>query len=188
MSPEELQSCFDGLIALHKLEVRVNDPTFYPKGLYSLDVEHDEQGGFVGCGFYNGGTCHYINDLVLLNHIDFSALSLVCHNGVSDFDCLRQWGIDVKDTQLYWDTGLYAHILDSSRQGYGLKTLAAADLNIHYPSYDDIVGKRTLKQVKERKTLDKWPVDLVSKYNSLDTYCAWRLYENQKKNTIRTTI
>lgn len=181
MSPEELQKRFDELIQQHGILLEINPDNFHPTGLWACDVEHDEQGGFVGCGFSNGINCYYLADIVLLNCIDFSALSLICHNGVSDFDCLRSWGINVKDTQLCWDTGLVAHIIDSSRRGYGLKSLAESDLSIVYPSYDDIVGRKTLKQVKERRTLDKWPVDLVAKYNACDTFCTWRLYESQQK-------
>ena len=176
-----MQSVFDGLIRDYKLDLRVNEALPKDQTVWALDVEHDEQGGFVGVGFYSGGVSYYFSDVVLLNHIDFSTLSLICHNGVSDFDCLRSWGIDVKDTQLVWDTGLVAHICDSSRSGYGLKKLAEIDLSIIYPSYDDIVGKRTLKQVKERKTLDKWPASIVAAYNAMDCFVTWKLYEQQKE-------
>jgi DNA polymerase-1 len=179
MELEELQSVFDGLIRQHNLDLRIDDETFTPEGIWSCDVEHDEQGGFVGCGFYNGGASYYFSDLVLLNHIDFSALSLICHNGVSDFDCLRSWGINVNDNQLVWDTSLIAHINDSSRHGFGLKQLAKEDLDIEYPNYDDICGKRTKKQATERRTLDKWPINIVSAYNALDCYVTWKLYEKQ---------
>jgi len=188
MELEELQAVFNGLIAEHKLDLKVNDPTFKPTGVWALDVEHDEQGGFVGCGFYNGWTSYYFSDIVYLNRIDFSTLSLICHNGVSDFDVLRSWGLDVKDTQLVWDTGLCAHIIDSSLPSYGLKSLAERHLNIVYPSYDDIVGKRTKKQKTERKTLDKWPVSIVSAYNAMDCVITWKLYEQQVEGEKRQRL
>jgi len=179
LDSEELFVAFNGLITKYGLSLRINDNAFAPTGLWALDVEHDEQGGFVGCGFYNGSISYYFSDNVLLSNMDFSALSLVCHNGVSDFDCLRSWGLDVKEEQLIWDTALFAHIGDSSRKSYGLKPLSSEILQITYPSYDDIVGKRTKKQTKERKTLDKWPVELVAMYCSMDCYATWKLYKQQ---------
>jgi DNA polymerase-1 len=178
---EELQATFNGLIEQYKLNTVINPKNGLFKEPVALDVEHDESGNFVGCGMYQSinHTCYYYSDVLLLRAVDFSVLSLICHNGRSDFDVLRSWGIDVKDNQLVWDTELISHILDSSRHGYGLKTLASSDLGISYPSYDDIVGRRTLKQVKERRTLDKWPVSIVSAYNAMDCFSTYKLYESQ---------
>jgi DNA polymerase-1 len=149
----------------------------------SLDVEHDESGTFVGCGLYFGsGPVYYYGNLLSLSRVPFHSLAIIAHNGKGDIECLRQWGIDVKDEQLYWDTELISHISDSSRKTYGLKKLSLEDLNISYPSYEDIVGKRTQKQAKERRTLDKWPVEIVSKYNALDTFVTYKLYEKQRPN------
>ncbi len=173
MDSATLLTVFDGLIEKYNKDTPL-----------SVDVEHDERGTFVLCGFYspNGRRVYSFTDLDVLRSVDIQSLALIAHNGVGDFDCLRQWGINVQDSQLYWDTQLVAHILDSSRTGYGLKKLAIDDLGISYPSYDDIVGKRTEKQKKDRVTLDKQPVDLVLKYNAMDTYATWRLYERQVQN------
>lgn len=180
-SSEALLAVFSGLMREHKLSLVLNHVQKF-EGPWALDVEHDEQGTFVGVGLYNGsGVVSYFNDLVLLNNCDFRTVSLICHNGRSDFECLRSWGINVTDHQLHWDTELMGHILDSSLRAYGLKSMANSILNISYPSYDDICGRKTLKQVKERKTLDKQPVELVSMYNACDVYCTWRLYELQKE-------
>jgi DNA polymerase I len=183
MSPEELQSVFDGLIQKHRISVKINEPNKVFNEPVSLDIEHDELGTFVGCGMYEASinSVFYYSDLLLLRRVDFRSLSLICHNGRTDIDALRSWGIGVRDNQLIWDTGILAHILDSSRRSYGLKSLALSDICISYPSYDDIVGKRTKKQSKERKTLDKWPVELVSAYNAMDVYCTYKLYEHQYK-------
>jgi DNA polymerase-1 len=183
MQSEELISIFNELIERYEISLRINESFPKIQEPIALDVEHDEAGTFVGCGLYVGSTntCYYYSDLLLLNDIDFSTLSLICHNGRTDFDCLKSWGIDVKDTQLYWDTELSAHILDNARHGYGLKTLASSDLDIQYPSYDDIVGKRTAKQSKERKTLDKQPLELVAKYNCMDCYVTYKLYIYQSR-------
>ncbi len=163
----------------NNIRVIINPPNwFYEGALVALDVEHDEAGGFVGCGILVSGTStvYYFSDICLLTGIDFSSLAIVAHNGVSDLDCLRQWGCNVKNEQLVWDTELMAHIIDSSRKGYGLKKLAEADAGIVYPSYEDIVGRRTSKT---RRTLDCWPVEIVSKYNALDCYATFRLYDYQ---------
>ena len=182
-SSEQLIEVFRGLIAAHKLEIALNGPRKFD-GPWALDVEHDESGTFVGVGLYNGcGTVYYYSNHVSFNSCDFSTVSLICHNGRSDFDCLRSWGIHLADTQLVFDTELMGHIIDSSRRGYGLKKMAEMDLGIVYPSYDDIVGKRTLKQVKERKTLDKQPLELVSAYNAMDCLVTWKLYKQQRTLT-----
>lgn len=146
----------------------------------ALDVEHDELGGFVGCGFYMGSNnCYYFSDLSLLLSLDLSDIRIIAHNGVSDLECLNMWGLNVRDEQLVHDTMLVGHILDSSLRSYDLKSMAKRELNIEYPSYDDIVGKRGLKA--ERITLDKQPMELVSIYNAMDCIVTWKLYEKQRK-------
>jgi DNA polymerase I len=185
-SSEELIAVFNGLIEQHKLVLVLDSPRKF-EGPWALDVEHDEQGTFVGCGLYNGtNPVYYFSSLVSLNSCDFSAVSLICHNGRSDFECLRSWGIGVPDDRLFWDTELSGHIIDSSFKGYGLKSMAKRELGIEYPSYEDIVGKRTAKQAKERITLDKQPLELVQKYNALDCYVTWKLYEKQRGPGART--
>ncbi len=74
---------------------------------------------------------------------------------------------------------LLGHVIDSSLKAYGLKAMAERDLGIFYPSYDDIVGKRTEKQKAERITLDKQPPRLVQLYNMMDTVATYKLYEKQ---------
>ena len=183
MDTEQLLSVFNGLIVRYRLALVPNEPKRIFKGIWAADVEHDESGNFVGCGFYSGDhIVYYYSDLSILNSCDFHAISLVCHNGVSDIECLRLWGIDIKDEQLYWDTFLIGHIIDSSEKSYGLKPMVEQKLNFVYPSYDDICGKKTAKQAKERVTLDKQPVELVMMYNAMDCYATWELYERQIKN------
>ncbi len=165
------------------IEVVINGPTEQVQGTVALDVEHDESGNFVGCGFIVSGTSvvYYFSDIQLLRNIDFHSLAIIAHNGVSDLDCLRQWGCDVKNEQLVHDTELIAHIIDSSRKGYGLKKLAKEDLGIEYPSYDDIVGKRS---AKVRRTLEKWPVPIVALYNALDCFVTDRNKLKQEKQRL----
>lgn len=180
-SSEELIEVFRGLIEKYGILLDINRKveSIPDWGIVSLDVEHDEKGNFVGIGICHEQSCIYWTEITEEVKQYIENRQLICHNGRSDFDCLRQWGIDVKDEQLYWDTELISHIIDSSRRGYGLKKLAESDLGIHYPSYDDIVGKRTAKQKQERCTLDKHSVELVSAYNAMDTFSTWKLYEQQ---------
>ena len=172
---------FNSLISQEGIELQIN-----PYGALlgfinpiSCDVEHDEQGNLVGIGICQGKRCFYFTyiDPVLKNLLE--DCKFVMHNGVSDMEMLRFWGINVRDDQLVWDTMLIGHLLDSSLKDYGLKGMAKRELGIEYPSYDDIVGKRGLKA--ERITLDKQPLELVAKYNAMDCYTTYRLYERQKK-------
>lgn len=180
------QNCIAELnSAVSKTEIKriaINEPFPVPTDkMAAVDVEHDESGGFVGCGLYSGtGIAYYYTSLVSLHSVCFPALNLIAHNGVSDIEILDEWGINVSYKQLVHDVYLIGHIMDSSLKSFGLKDMAKREIGVSYPSYDDIVGKRGLKT--ERITLDKQPLELVSAYNSLDTYCTWKLYERQKKS------
>lgn len=168
-------------IAKYGLELKINEPFRETKTLIALDVEHDESGVFVGCGILVVGSnvVYYYSNICLLSLLPFSTFSVIAHNGKTDLELLRSWGINISDNQLYWDTQLIGHIIDSSLKSYGLKSMVKRDLGIEYPSYDDIVGKKTAKQ--NRLTLDKQPVELVSAYNALDCYATTKLYEEQHK-------
>lgn len=183
MSTEQLLAVFNGLTIKYGLSVEINpEASKIPKGsTVVLDVEHDESAGFVCCGLSVVGndSIYVFSDLELLSNLPFLSFSIIGHNAKTDIEILRQWGIDVKDTQLTWDIGLVQHILDSSLPSYGLKSLAERTLSIVYPSYDDIVGKKTKKQKTERLTLDKQPFELVSIYNAFDVYVTKLLYERQ---------
>jgi DNA polymerase I len=184
----ELLNELTSICQANKVEVLINQIPPKLDGAVSLDVEHDEAGGFVCCGMYfgNGDPVYCIFDIQLLRSIDFHSLAIIAHNGKGDLECLRQWGIDVKDSQLCWDTELIAHIADSARKAYGLKKLSLEDVGLAYPSYDDIVGKHTKKQSTERRTLDKWPIEIVSRYNALDCFVTWKLYERQRGSLSRS--
>lgn len=180
----ELIGIFEKLVFDYKINLHLNEEL--PSGPYqesiSVDIEHNEEGGFVGIGLYIPSLNHHywfsiINDS--LRRI-LPTLSLIAHNGISDLDILRFWGIEVKNEQLCHDTMLIGHITDSSLKSYGLKDMAKRELGIVYPSYDDIVGKRTTKQSIERLTLDKQSPRLVQCYNALDCYATYKLYELQK--------
>lgn len=142
----------------------------------SLDVEHNEEGDLVGIGLYDGVRCLYFTKVTPKLKETIISRDIIAHNGKSDFELLRQWGIPVLDSQLIWDTCLIGHIIDSSLKTYGLKDMAKRELGIEYPSYSDIVGK---PKAKIRRTLDKWPVSIVAAYNALDCYVTYKLYQLQ---------
>lgn len=191
LSTDELIKACD--LSPYKLWLNVNK--FLPLDDFevALDVEHDEQGNLVGIGLYQGTHQSYYYTVItdeLKAYIEKAYI--VAHNGVSDLEMLRIWGINVQNSQLVWDTMLMGHILDSSLKTYGLKDMASRELMIEYPSYTDIVGKHKGKtKLKpacnglstgccDRVTLDRHPIELVARYNALDCYVTFLLYQNQK--------
>jgi DNA polymerase I-like protein with 3'-5' exonuclease and polymerase domains len=174
---DDLRSC----VSKTGINLEINPSLIRRGDPLAVDVEHDELGNLVGIGYYDGVRAVYYTEITpdLIETLIHSPL--IAHNGVSDIDCLQIWGINVRDEQLIWDTMLMGHIIDSSQKDYSLKGMAKRELGIIYPSYDDIVGKRGLKA--ERITLDQQPVELVAKYNALDVYCTWKLYERQKNHS-----
>lgn len=179
MEESELSATLTSICDKYLIKVLIDPPTYTINSPAAVDIEHDEEGNLVGIGVYDGSHSYYFTGVFPLLCERIQSTSLIAHNGKGDFDSLRQWGIPVSDSQLIHDTELIGHIIDSSRKGYGLKKLAKEDLNIVYPSYDDIVGKRT---AKIRRTLDKWPVEIVAAYNSLDTFCTYKLYQKQTQH------
>lgn len=179
---KNILDALDLAVSQEGIDIHYNEiPNFLSSEIVSIDVEHDEQGAFVGVGVYRAADsrAYYYNDIHTLLRVPISALSLIGHNGISDIECLQMWGVQIEYEQLIWDTMLIGHLYDSSLKDYGLKGMSKRELDITYPSYDDIVGKRGLKA--ERITLDKQPMELVAKYNSLDVYVTYKLYEKQKK-------
>jgi DNA polymerase-1 len=172
----ELTGIFDELCHKYSIVIVTNPESFDIKSPAAIDVEHDEEGNLVGIGVYDGTSNLYFTAVNARLCDVLSGTELIAHNGKSDFELLQQWGIPVLDSQLTWDTCLIAHIIDSSRKAYGLKKLAREDLNIEYPDYSDIVGKQSSKV---RRTLDQWPVDIVAKYNALDCFVTYKLWEKQ---------
>lgn len=178
---KKLLEAFDSIISQEGIELLI-DPYRHSLGFegpVACDVEHDEQGNLVGIGLCKEKLCIYLTEIDNTLVSEMLTMSFIMHNGVSDIECLRMWGINVKDDQLVHDTMLVGHLLDSSLKDYGLKGMSKRELGIVYPSYDDIVGKRGLKA--ERITLDKQPLELVAKYCSLDAYCTYKIYEKQRK-------
>ncbi len=194
MSPTaNLLATFEVLAAKHGVSVAVDPPEYEIKAPCAIDIEHDEQGNLVGIGVYDGKAGYYFTTISRRLVSVLCSLSFIAHNGKSDMEQLRAWGIPVLESQLVWDTMLMGHIIDSSLKSYGLKAMAKRELAIEYPEYDAIVGKHKGKTTKapkcpqtepgccERVTLDKQSVRLVSLYNGFDTVCTFKLYEKQLK-------
>lgn len=181
---QELSSIFEGLLKKYEITYKLNKVPVFGNSPIVLDVEHDESGNFVCCGILVLGDSHVycLSDIHALRRIDFLPLSIIAHNGKGDLELLRSWGIDVKDEQLTHDTMLFGHIIDSSLKVYGLKDMAKRELQIEYPSYDDIVGKRTAKQSTPRRTLDEWPIEIVAMYNTMDVYVTGEIAKRQLKH------
>lgn len=174
---KKLIAACGSVILQEGIELEINPESYMVQSPCAVDIEHDEQGNLVGIGVFDGKRAYYWTTPFVGGWIETH--DLIMHNGVSDIEALRMWGVNVRDEQLIHDTMLIGHLLDSSLKSYGLKDMAKRELGISYPSYDEIVGKRGLKS--PRITLDKQPIELVSKYNALDCYVTYRLYERQKK-------
>lgn len=177
----ELLQKFITILKAYKINVRLNTQDCgigYP---LALDVEHDEQGNMVCIGVYDGTEANIYTAVspFLKATLENLNCTIIAHNGKGDMDSLRQWGINVRDEQLIWDTMLIGHIIDSSLHSYGLKDMAKRELSIDYPDYDAIVGKRTAKQSTPRITLDQQPIELVAAYNAMDCYATYQLYLKQ---------
>ena len=173
----------DTAISGTNLVIKINESLPLGTSQVSVDIEHDESGGFVCVGLYVPAlnTCYSFTDVQLLHNINFSSLYVIAHNGRTDLELLQIWGCNVDPKDLAYDTQLMGHIQDSSLKAYGLKSMAERDLGIVYPSYEEIVGKRT---AKVRTTLDKQPLELVLKYNALDCYVTYAIYKKQLERGI----
>lgn len=173
---EELREIFTSLLSKYSINLQIDPQAWQIQSPAAIDVEHNEEGEMVGVGIYDGEKAYYFTKLKKGLLSDFPKASWIAHNGLSDFELLRQWGVPVFNEQLVHDTMLVGHIIDSSLKAYGLKDMAKRELGIEYPDYSDLVGK---KSAKERKTLDKWPVDIVAMYCVMDCYATYKLYERQ---------
>lgn len=198
LSPKQstLLSVFRGLVRQYGIQVKINESFPVVSEPVALDIEHDERGGFVGMGLFirSANTAYYWSDPILLNSVDFSALSVIAHNGISDIETMRFWGFPITYDQLVWDTMLIGHVIDSSLKAYGLKDMAKRELGIEYPEYDEIVGKHKGKTTKAPKcprlrsdccgrlTLDKQPMELTALYNTMDVFVTSRIAERQSKH------
>lgn len=193
LTESEALAILESVCAKYQISVLIDPENYTIHSPAAVDVEHDEFGNMVGIGVYDGKSSLYFTTIRPSLVAIFAKLELIAHNGIGDMECLRSWGIPVQDSQLIWDTELIAHILDSSRiGGYGLKTLALANLGLEYLFYEDLVGKHKGKSKTGpkcpqtepgccgRRTLDKWPVRVTALYNALDCWTPYQISSRQK--------
>jgi DNA polymerase-1 len=157
------------------IKLNINIPMGLTRPGISLDVEDDGRGDFVGLGIFDGQEAYYWSDFELAKQLNIGPF--IAHNGVSDIYKLKQWGFDVSEDNLLWDTQLMAHYQDSTRKKYGLKDLAKADLGIEYPSYKDLIKRG--KEWINLKILQGENVELVANYNAMDCYATYKLAVKQ---------
>jgi DNA polymerase-1 len=154
-----------------------------------LDVETDEKDNFVGIGMtQDGQVIHYHTELTDVLKMTLSAHWIVGHNIKFDIKMLRKWGVDVKCTQLKFDTALASYVQNTTRSTHSLKDLAKEILGLEWPTYKEMVGSG-----KAKITLDKQEVGRVAAYCGMDvlgTYRLWQHFEKvlspQQKNYLRT--
>lgn len=164
-------------IPLH-INVHLNIPFVQTEGRYTLDVEDDESGSFVGIGIYEreSNSAYYWSEWELARQLTIP--KFIAHNGISDLRKLQAWGFKIDESWLVYDTQLIGHIVDSSLRTYGMKDMTKRELGFTYPAYDEICGK---KGTKGKKTLADFPAEKVAEYNACDTYYTFKLYEHQLK-------
>ena len=166
---------------LHGCELHIDDFNlshyFYGDTLV-VDCETDEREGFVGLGITRDGKrIDYITDLDdpvvrgILEQANF-----IGHNLKSDLKWMIGWGLNIKSSQLFYDTMLSSYVQNTTKDSQGLKDLAKEYLGLVWPSYKEIVGTG-----KKKITLDKQEVGRVAAYNSMDVLGTFKLYQHFTK-------
>lgn len=167
--------------SLYNCELHIDDCNldYYNYGdTLVVDVETDEKDNFVGLAFTKDGKrVDYVtnikNDCI---QVFLETGKLIGHSLKSDMKWLINWGIDIKSSQLYYDTMLASYVQNTTKESQGLKELAKEYLGMEWPSYREMVGKGAKKQ-----TLDKQEVGRVAAYCGMDCLATYRLYEYFKK-------
>src|SRR5579872_2639025 len=94
-----IEEC-DSVILQEGIDLYIDKTPIPVTGVWSLDVEHNEQGVFVGIGLSHEKVCPYFTKIDKWLATTIENLQLIMHNGVSDIECLRTWGVNVRDEQL----------------------------------------------------------------------------------------
>lgn len=179
-SEQDLADVLASLVELYECKPVIDIETTTITGPVAIDVEHDEAGNYVCVGVFDGTRSYAFTSAERLLASLANVGTYIAHNGKGDFEQLNEWGFRLSRDQLIHDTMLEAHLADSSQLGYGLKDLAKRELGISYPAYSDLVkDKKVSKTETFRRTLDKWPIEVVANYNALDCYVTYKLYEQQ---------
>src|SRR5690242_1936592 len=88
-SEEELRKVLTEICDKHGIHVEVNPATYEIKSPAAVDVEHDEEGNLVGIGVYDGSYSFYFTNVSDSLRTSLLRLSIIAHNGTSDFELLH---------------------------------------------------------------------------------------------------
>ncbi len=157
--------------AKYGVELKIN-PEGVPDGKTAVvDVETDENGGFVGIGIMcNPYSVNYYSTLRDDVRAYLATVLLIGHNIKFDAHELRSWGVKIHQSQLAHDTMLKSYVMNTTKESHGLKDLAKEYLGMEWPSYRDMVGEG-----KNKVTLDKQNVEKVANYCGDDCVATFRL-------------
>src|SRR5436305_653 len=103
MDEQELSNVFETLLKDNGLSLNINPANYSIKSPAAIDIEHDEEGNLVGIGVYDGLLSLYFTEVSPLLVESLLGVCFIAHNGKSDFEQLRAWGIPVSQSQLIWD-------------------------------------------------------------------------------------
>jgi len=142
----------------------------------AIDVEDDEHGNFLFIGFHDGRRGYGFTTLSDSVRAFLSTGLFAGHNAITDFVKLREWGCQIKDDQLVWDTMLIQHIQDSSQRTYSLTDVSERVLGVKYRDYETVTGRG-----KNHKTFNELPLEVMINKNMMDVYCTWHLWQHQKQ-------
>lgn len=161
----------------HGAILSINPPDWIFDGPVAIDVETDEKDNFVGAALCGGNDVGYFTDIELLKRVlidpDRDSIKLIGHNLKGDIKWLKKWGISLNESNLFYDTMIASYVTNPVRDSHGLKPLAQSVLSLVWPTYAQIVGKG-----RNKKTLEKQPVDLVAQYCGMDCFATWKLYQH----------
>jgi DNA polymerase-1 len=154
-----------------KLLINTTPEDYSFSGPIVIDIETNEQDGFVGIGITdNGEDICYFTELTKDVKGLLEVSKLVTQGGAFDIRMLRKWGVNVSYDNILYDTKILAYVYGSTMLNYGLKPLAKKFLNMEYPSYKEIVGTG-----KKKKTLDQQPVEVATNYCGCDVLATYKL-------------
>lgn len=135
-----------------------------------MDIETDEGSLLVGVGLYAGGSVVYCSQLSPELITFLNSARLIGHSIRFDIRKLNESGCGIQLDNAIFDTRLAQYVIDSTKQGCGLKSLAAEYLGYKWPTYKEMVGSG-----KSKLTLDKQPIEKVAKYCGMDALATYKL-------------
>lgn len=155
------------------MELHINIPWVpHPSVPIALDCETDEKDNFVGIALTQDGVNVYYYTSLTGLHMPLSHLPLIGHNLKGDMKWLKGWGVDIKSSQMFYDSCLASYVQNTTKETHSLKDLAKEYLGMTWSTYREMVGSG-----KGKVTLDKQPVEKVAAYCAMDCLATYKLYE-----------